>query len=1014
MNKKTKYPKGNLMKPVKRFTALLTGLLCTGLGAAHADDIEALVSAPKEANILLVLDVSGSMGWYGRLNQMKEAITTLIDNQTGNPNIGFTYFGGPDGSGIKWPVVAINDDAHNLDPNIPRNTSNGQVIKHMANALTARGWTPTTDALLEAALYFRGEAPFSGSEDVFGTWNNRARPPQYTGGINNNGTARADGRRAANPITLDNGSPKKYKSPIKECQANAIILLSDGAPTKNTATKAVQRLIANATGKSSYRCEATNGLPRAGRCAPDLARFLFNNDQIHGIPNSKVRTYTIGFHLDKDSKATRFLRKVADYGGGEAYSANDAASLVSAIEDILISVSDESRTFTGISTSVQRNTLKTSNKTFLPMFQPSQRAAWEGNIKGYFLNAGVLVDLTGALATETGNSGTVFKDTAQSFWSTSPDGANLMLGGLRNRLDPDSRKIYVITDPDEDSDVDLADGNHNLSTSNRAFSSRNRRNAAALLGLPRNAPYSDVRQIIDWLRSARMGDPLHAAPVMIDYGGTTGNVLFVATNQGYLHAFDVNKPGSTNDTAGGDELFAFMPYEHLSKQARAYANPVSDDHVYGNDGDLRFWVRDLDGNGRINGSDKVYLFFGMRRGGEAYYGMDVTDPTRPKVMWRIKAGDPGFSKLGQSWSAPAIVRVKTGTGDDDERTVLIFGGGYDTAHDLRDQPRSADGDSKGMGIYIVDPLTGARLNSIGNSGAFKVQAAEMKYAVPSEIRVIDTNANGYADRMYFADMGGNLWRVDISEGSDIESASTLSAYRVAVLSGTQANSNRRFYYPPAVAWTYRGEQKSLAIAIGSGYRAHPLNSTIADRMYVIFDGNADTGAPDITPDPLTESDLADITDNLIQEGDSVATRTAALATLNGASGWYIKLADGEKSLSSPLIFENKLLFTTFSQGESVLCGLRGTQNRYYAINLIDGTPLETLRNPERNNHNRSTLLKDQLHAIAPQPQITYYDKKIDPDDEEKGNQGCASFMTGLGSSGESCNDPNKIYWRETK
>ena len=987
----------------------------TVLSAAHADDIEALVSAPKEANILFVLDVSGSMGTT-KLGQMQDAITTIIDSQTTNPNIGFTYFGGPEGSGIKWPVSAIEGEAHDIDSLIPANTSNGQVVKNMADALKSGGWTPSTDAMLEAAVYFRGETPVKGNKDTFGEWDDDASPPQYTGGSSNSWPNRRDGQRAANPITytteeIDGEDVNSYISPIGECQANAIIFLSDGAPTKNTTIDEAEALIASATGAESYSCENIDGLPSQGKCAPDIAKFLYDNNQISNISGSNVRTYSIGFHLSRDSSATRFLRTLASYGGGDAYSADNASSLVAAIESILNDISRGSKTFTGVSTNVQRNSLKTSNKTFLPLFEPSLRAAWEGNIKGYFLNAGVLVDINGNVATETGTSGLTFKDTAQSFWSNAADGTDLLAGGLRNNLVPDSRNMYVITSPDENEDITLADDAHDLDASNTAFRSRYTRSAARLLGLPGNASHNDVINTIEWIRSARMGDPLHSRPQVINYGGTTGDVLFVATNQGLLHAFNINSPTAYDDTSGGDEIFAFMPYESLSEQHRARSNPISDEHVYGIDGDLRFWVRDLDSNGIIDGDDKVYLYFGMRRGGSVYYGMDVTNPADPKVMWKIKAGSLHFRKLGQTWSAPTIVKVKNRRS---ERTVLVFGGGYDTGQDARGAARNNAGDNLGMGIYIVDPLTGARLNSIGNSSRFRVQVEGMKYAVPSEIRVIDTNADGYADRMYFGDMGGNVWRVDIDERLAINNASALSGYKLASLSGDTAATNRRLYYPPAVAYAYHNGSKKMAIAIGSGYRAHPLDSTIADRMHLIYDGNIETGKPDTTPEVIAATDLLDITTNLIQEGETADIRAETIDALNAADGWRLNLGSGEKSLSSPLIFNNKLLFTTFSQGNSVLCGLNGTTNRYYAINLGDGTPLETLPDPETGNHNRSILLSDETYSIAPTPQIIYYDKPIDPENTDKGNQGCAGFLAGLSSNNESCAGPRKVFWKETK
>ncbi len=43
---------------------------------------------------------------------------------------------------------------------------------------------------------------------------------------------------------------------------------------------------------------------------------------------------------------------------------------------------------------------------------------------------------------------------------------------------------------------------------------------------------------------------------------------------------------------------------------------------------------------------------------------------------------------------------------------------------------------------------------------------EMNNSIPAPIRVIDTNGDGFADRMYAADMGGRIWRFDIFNGKD--------------------------------------------------------------------------------------------------------------------------------------------------------------------------------------------------------------------------------------------------------
>ena len=39
----------------------------------------------------------------------------------------------------------------------------------------------------------------------------------------------------------------------------------------------------------------------------------------------------------------------------------------------------------------------------------------------------------------------------------------------------------------------------------------------------------------------------------------------------------------------------------------------------------------------------------------------------------------------------------------------------------------------------------------------------MTHSIPAGIRVLDIDQDGYADRMYVGDMGGRVWRFDISQ-----------------------------------------------------------------------------------------------------------------------------------------------------------------------------------------------------------------------------------------------------------
>ena len=50
-------------------------------------------------------------------------------------------------------------------------------------------------------------------------------------------------------------------------------------------------------------------------------------------------------------------------------------------------------------------------------------------------------------------------------------------------------------------------------------------------------------------------------------------------------------------------------------------------------------------------------------------------------------------------------------------------------------------------------------------------------------------------------------------------------------------NNRRFYNPPDVSLVRTESDTYLSVSIGSGYRAHPLNTTTQDRFYSVRDYN---------------------------------------------------------------------------------------------------------------------------------------------------------------------------------
>jgi type IV pilus assembly protein PilY1 len=224
----------------------------------------------------------------------------------------------------------------------------------------------------------------------------------------------------------------------------------------------------------------------------------------------------------------------------------------------------------------------------------------------------------------------------------------------------------------------------------------------------------------------------------------------------------------------------------------------------------------------------------------------------------------------------------------------------------------------------------------------------MNNSIPSDVRVIDLDGDGLADRMYVSDTGARVWRFDIFNGqpaSSLVTGGVMASLGRAGGTGTDPADARRFYYAPDVSLIKQNAGSFINIALGSGFRGHPLEAQIHDRFYSLRDYNGFIKYTQAQYDLGTAVTL--ITDtgaNLIDVSANIAPNIAF-----GKQGWKMDMSvpswQGEKVLAESLTFSNTIIFTTYlpQAGAAVpgsnSCVARQGRNRLYAVSAVDGSPI---------------------------------------------------------------------------
>jgi type IV pilus assembly protein PilY1 len=896
-------------------------------------------------------------------------------------------------------------------------------IKELIVPMRAEANTPIVDALYEAALYYRGNdmdygktrSPSSGT-DTRARWTRVSHPGSYTGGTLSlpSGCTAADPDSASCIAEEITGTPVYISPIVYECQSNHIVLLTDGAATANNSTSKIQTMagISSCSGSGNEACGVS------------LTSYLSNQDQSSLSDLQTVRTHTIGININNT-----FLSDLAANGNGFYRTANDANEVITAFTSILNEVLKNPTSFVSPSLSVNAfNRLYNRDEVYFTLFSPQLSVAWPGNVKKYTLCSddsctfGEVMDNSSPAPLPAIDPVTSkIKSTATSFWSSTGDGPEVKVGGAGSQVTAyGSRRAYTYTGSSDApaSPVDLSGSAHVVDTGNSAITQ-------SMLGATSSG---ERTAIIDWMRGQDLededsdgvtnemrwafADALHSRPATIGYGGTAASPVIkivVGTNDGGVRMIDA--------ATGQEDWIVYLP-EFLSKHKDLKDNS-NGIHIASVDGSPTIRTVDNNNDGIIdpNAGDKVQMFIGMRRGvdasGKGYlYAFDLTPDTsplttssaigtvKPKFMWRISSASTGLGALGQTWSRPLLtnVYVKCPTGDascdsgisgqkdSKVRSVLLFGGGYDPAFDTK---LGGTGEGLGNAIYIVDPDTGSRMWWAGgpSSGA-DLELANMKYSIPSDLALLDSDRDGITDRIYVGDLHGQLWRIDLSNQIDPDATSAgnrnggsqdptvgyvfadvgcTSGDRSTDCTATSNQNRVAFFYPPDVAQIIDEEYASSGnttydyVTIGTGDREDPLDKktqavsqeAVHNRIYAFRDSDYKLGPPKVgttitIPAAITEADLHNADANALSD-PSGSGYAAALSDIQSKKGWFINLKEssaptwiGEKVLARTTIFAGVLYATTYvppqSGGTPTVCGApaEGTA-RQYSLNLLNAS-----------------------------------------------------------------------------
>ena len=642
----------------------------------------------------------------------------------------------------------------------------------------------------------------------------------------------------------------------------------------------------------------------------DVGYYIATTDFAPSIQDTQnITTFPIGFSFDSP-----FLEDVAEDSYGlysVGYNEQQIINALSSLASVIAQTSSFAIPVVSVNT---ENRTQSGEYIYLPLFEPIGKGLWWGNLKKYryeFVNDNgstkiYLYDKNDKIAYPSSESGGFVADSI-SYWSNEEDGGKIDKGGIGEVLKEKIDAVDLDTDdPYGFRNIYWFDSDGNPQKFLAKDSSGNDVLTNADLGVSDDGDrFKIVNVIYGYLPLTRatgshywyptgkrqwvMGDIIHSSPTIVNYSDGK-SYLIVGANDGMLHVFD-------DDT--GDEVAAFVMPDDMTRLKSLIGSPPP--HLYFVDAPIVYYT---------TSSGEKRVVFGERRGGRHYYILNIND-SDPQNWTLVK--EIGDSEMGYTFSTPVVVKGYFSSG---KKPLIFVGGGYDLSFDGAD-PSSA---TMGRGIYIIDGDNGnilAKYTYNDNS--------DLKYPIASRLGVYDLDDDLIPETIYVGDLGGYLWRFNVS----YDSSGNVTDISGKMIFEPNSSCHERIFYSPQLSlkacWTNGGP----AIYWGTGDRANITRGDILNRVYALIDDNS-SSEPYKGPscsDSSNSGDLVNVTDN-----------TDGLS--EDSVGWYINLTkSGEKMISPMLLFNKVLYFSTFVTTSSDPCEPMG-ESYNYAVDYCNGGAAE--------------------------------------------------------------------------